>query len=103
MRTPRPHERFSRRAFQALLALYPAAFRDEYGRELSLVFTDRYRDATTRWDRAQLWVEAVVGILREAPQEHARMKPLIVASTRCGVRPNAIEFSSDSARARTRR
>jgi len=83
MRTPRPHERFSRRAFQALLALYPAAFRDEYGRELSLVFTDRYRDATTRWDRAQLWVEAVVGILREAPQEHARM---IVHDLRDGCR-----------------
>src|SRR6478735_7267013 len=73
MRTPRPHERFSRRAFQALLALYPAAFRDEYGRELSLVFVDRYRDAASTWNRARLWLEAVVGILTEAPKEHARM------------------------------
>ena len=61
------------RAFRALLALYPAAFRDEYGRELALVFADRYRDATSPWDRARLWLEAVRGILVEAPREHARM------------------------------
>jgi putative ABC transport system permease protein len=68
-----PHERLSTRAFHALLALYPAAFRDEYGRELSLVFIDRYRDATGPGDRTRLWLEAVVGILTEAPKEHARM------------------------------
>jgi putative ABC transport system permease protein len=63
----------SARAFRALLALYPAAFRDEYGRELTLVFVDRYRDAAGRWDRARLWLEAVAGILGEAPKEHCRM------------------------------
>ena len=74
MRRVRPrHERLSARAFQALLGLYPAAFRDEYGRELSLVFADRYRDATTTWDRARLWFEALIGIVTEAPREHARM------------------------------
>ena len=74
MQTLRPrHERLSARAFTALLALYPAAFRDEYGRELSLVFADRYRDATSAWARARLWLEALTGILTEAPQEHARM------------------------------
>ena len=61
------------RAFRALLALYPAAFRDEYGRELALVFVDRYRDATDPWDRIRLWLDAVVGILVEAPKEHCRM------------------------------
>ncbi len=66
-------ERLSTRAFRALLALYPASFRDEYGRELSLVFVDRYRDAAGRWARARLWVEALAGILTEAPKEHARM------------------------------
>lgn len=63
----------STRAFRALLALYPAAFRDEYGRELALVFIDRYRDATGAWDRTRLWAGAVAGILTEAPQEHVRM------------------------------
>jgi len=68
-----PFERSSTRAFRALLALYPAAFRDEYGREMSLVFVDRYRDAAGRWARARLWLEAAMGIFAEAPKEHARM------------------------------
>jgi predicted permease len=66
-------EALSVRAFQALLALYPAAFRDEYGRELALVFVDRYRDAGGQWERVRLWLEAVIGILAEAPKEHCRM------------------------------
>ena len=73
---PRPASRrrhLSTRAFHALLRLYPAAFRDEYGRELSLVFDDRYRDAAGPWDRVRLWCEAVAGILTEAPKEHTRM------------------------------
>ena len=68
-----PHQRLSTRAYRALLALYPSAFRDEYGRELSLVFVDRYRDAVGAWDRTRLWLDAVSGILTEAPKEHARM------------------------------
>ena len=63
----------SSRAFRALLALYPAAFRDEYGRELSLVFVDRYRDASGPYDRLRLWCEALAGILSEAPKEHTRL------------------------------
>jgi predicted permease len=73
MRTASPLERLSARAFRALLALYPAAFRDEYGRELSLVFADRYRDAVGSRDRILIWLEALAGILIEAPKEHARM------------------------------
>src|SRR5262245_38281133 len=69
---PRPHSR-SARAFRALVSLYPAAFRGEYGRELTLVFLDRYRDADGAWPRARLWLQALGGILTEAPREHARM------------------------------
>jgi putative ABC transport system permease protein len=72
-RTTPPLERLSARAFRAFLALYPAAFRDQYGRELSLVFVDRYRDAGGPRDRVVLWFEAIAGILTEAPKEHARM------------------------------
>ena len=61
------------KAFETFLSLYPAAFRDDYGRELTLVFIDRYRDATGRWDRARLWADAIAGIAAEAPKEHARM------------------------------
>jgi predicted permease len=56
-----------------LLTLYPAAFRDEYHRELMLVFVDRYRHAAGRWERIRLWLEALVGVLAEAPKEHGRM------------------------------
>jgi predicted permease len=61
------------RAFRALLALYPAAFRDEYRRELSLLFIDRYRHATGPWDRATLWLDVITGLAVEAPKEHCRM------------------------------
>lgn len=61
------------RTFRALLALYPGAFRDEYQRELTLVFSERYRDADGTWDRARLSMEAAIGVLVEAPKEHGRM------------------------------
>jgi hypothetical protein len=70
---PRRKETLGARAFRVLLALYPAGFRDEYSRELALVFVDRYREAITFSDRARHWFEAVAGILIEAPKEHYRM------------------------------
>jgi putative ABC transport system permease protein len=63
----------SARVFRALLGLYPTAFRDEYDRELTLVFIDRYRDAAGSWDRARLWLDVLRGIASEAPKEHYRM------------------------------
>ena len=72
---PQSHPRvdWSIRVFRALLALYPGEFRDEYGRELALVFADRYRDATSGAERARIVFEAFDGVLKEAPKEHARM------------------------------
>jgi predicted permease len=67
----RPH--WSRRTFRALLALYPGEFRDEYGRELAIVFADRYLDATSLWQRTMVWLEAIAGVVREAPKEHVHM------------------------------
>ena len=60
---PQSHPRvdWSIRVFRALLALYPGEFRDEYGRELALVFADRYRDATSGAARARIVFEAVDG------------------------------------------
>ncbi len=70
---PRRNTTFGARAFRALLALYPAAFRDEYGREMALVFADRHRDADGPVERAWLLLEVVAGVLTEAPKEHLRM------------------------------
>src|SRR6478735_53041 len=61
------------RLFRALLALYPGEFRDEYGRELALVFADRYRDANGPLERIRVCFEAVWGLLCEAPKEHLEL------------------------------
>ncbi len=72
-RQSRPRPSWSLRVFRALLSLYPGEFRDEYGREVALVFADRHRDAVGVGARLQVWFDAVTGVLREAPREHAHM------------------------------
>jgi putative ABC transport system permease protein len=71
--SPGRRDGLSIRAFRLLVGLYPGAFRDEYGRELALVFADRYRDAAGTWARTRLWVDALTGIVVEAAREHWRM------------------------------
>jgi hypothetical protein len=81
-----PHRRgvhWSTWAFRALLAMYPREFRDEYGREVVMVFADRYRDAGSNWQRAVLWLQACVGVLAEAPKEHSRCSST-TSALRCG-------------------
>jgi predicted permease len=63
----------STQVFRVLLALYPSHFRDEYGREIALVFADRHRDAEGFWEHAEIWGRAILGLLKEAPKEHTRM------------------------------
>jgi predicted permease len=70
---PATRHRWGTRAFRALLALYPGEFRDEYGREVTMVFADRYRRATSARQRAHIWLEGLTGVLKEAPKEHVRM------------------------------
>jgi predicted permease len=70
---PAKRQQWGPRAFRALLALYPGEFRDEYGREVAMVFADRYRRATSARQRARIWLESLAGVLREAPKEHLRM------------------------------
>jgi putative ABC transport system permease protein len=71
-RTP-DHRHTGARSFRALLALYPREFRDEYGREMAMVFADRHRDALNLWERALIWLEGVSGVLIHAPKEHCYM------------------------------
>jgi hypothetical protein len=60
-------------AFRALLRLYPGEFRDEYGREMAMVLSDRYRDAASSWERSLIAMEAIIGVLSHAPKEHFHM------------------------------
>ena len=38
-----------------------------------MVFADRYRDAPNAFERTLVWLEAVSGVLKEAPKEHVLM------------------------------
>ena len=61
------------RVYRGLLFAYPAAFRDEYARELCLAFADRCRGTRSPGALATVWAEALLGILSEAPKEHLYM------------------------------
>ena len=72
---PARHRQASRavRLFRAMLALYPGEFRDEYGREMALVFADRRARRPRRLERLRIVIEAAWGVLTQAPREHAAM------------------------------
>lgn len=59
------------RLFRALLHLYPAPFRAEYGEEMCAIFAQRQRDARGPLAVLLLWVEAFVDGLFNAVQVHA--------------------------------
>ena len=61
------------RIYRAVLRLYPGEFRDEYGRELSLVLADRLRDESSAAGRVLVWLHALAGVIVEAPFEHLRV------------------------------
>jgi predicted permease len=58
------------RLYHALLWLYPASFRVEYGDEMRAMFARRWRQSPSRATRAALLVEAVIDALRNAPALH---------------------------------
>ena len=64
----RPPHAWSIRAFRALLSFYPGEFRDEYGREMAMVFADRYRDAPNAFERALVWLEALSRRVEGSPK-----------------------------------
>lgn len=59
------------RAYRWLLSLYPASFRDEYAREMTFVFAERYRREKGMRGRAAMWIEAVSDAVRNALPAHA--------------------------------
>jgi putative ABC transport system permease protein len=58
------------RLYRGLLFLYPAEFREEYGRELCLVLLDRCREQRSRLGVLLVWIHAAFGVVAEAPKEH---------------------------------
>ena len=64
-------ERRARALFQAILHLYPAAHRDEYGKEMTLVLLDRLRDERRAGARVFVFLSAVASVVADAPKQHA--------------------------------
>jgi putative ABC transport system permease protein len=73
---------WARAVFSAVLHLYPTAYREEYGREMTLVFVDRLREA-----RAAPWawtaLGAILAVLVDAPGQHLRV---LAADLRLAIR-----------------
>src|SRR5579883_703417 len=53
--------------YRALLYLYPAAWRAEYGTEMCALFARRLRDADGFFGRGWLWMETLADVLTTAP------------------------------------
>lgn len=64
--------RLSQGFYRLLLAAYPAEFREEYGREMLLLFRDLCLEearANRRLGIARVWIRALVDLAHSAPQE----------------------------------
>jgi putative ABC transport system permease protein len=64
-------ERRARRLFGALLHLYPASYRDEYGREMTLLLLDRLRGEHHAAARVVVFLVAIAAVFADAPKQHA--------------------------------
>src|SRR5712692_3149822 len=61
------------RIFRALLRLFPADFRGDFGDDMATTFTDQRRDVLAQGDRMaalRLWWDTIRGIVTTAPREH---------------------------------
>ena len=62
--------------YRTLLYCYPAAFRDEYGREMRLMFAEQLHEARrtgARRAETALWIQAGWDLLTIAPREHGHV------------------------------
>jgi hypothetical protein len=66
-------ERCARALFRTVLHLYPAAYRDEYGKEMTLVFIDRLRGETNDALRLFAALGAFTSIVMDAPGQHMQV------------------------------
>jgi len=65
-------ESWASAVFKAALHLYPPAYREEYGREMTLVFVDRLRE-TGGAGRAWTAVAAIVSLMADAFGQHLQV------------------------------
>ena len=58
------------RFYRALLRLYPASFRAEYGTEMAAVFAQRSREASGALGTLALWTETILDVALNAARTH---------------------------------
>lgn len=66
--------------FRGLLRLYPRAFRDRYGSEMTRVFGEQARDAAASGDPlslASLWARSIIDVAVTAPGHHLRKEQYV--------------------------
>src|SRR5450755_4709524 len=68
-----PEPRFALRLYRMLLRLYPAQFRQDYEREILLVFQCEWAWQHNRGQALVYLTTVSAGILRNAPKEHFEM------------------------------
>src|SRR5687768_14100630 len=68
---PVTRERRARALFAAVLHLYPASYRDEYGREMTLLLVDRLRGEHSAAARVVVLFVAMAAVFADAPKQHA--------------------------------
>jgi putative ABC transport system permease protein len=66
-------ERWARAVFRTVLHLYPAPYRHEYGKEMTLVFVDRLRGETHNVRRLFAALGALTSIAMDAPGQHIQV------------------------------
>jgi hypothetical protein len=64
---------WARASFKTALHLYPAAYRDEYGKEMTLVLVDRLRTERSAVLRAWTTFGAIASVTMDAPGQHLRV------------------------------
>jgi putative ABC transport system permease protein len=77
------------RAYRALLCLYPASFRSEYGEEMCHIFAERRFRAGSALSIAALWICAFFEIVFSAAQVHADILRQDLGYTARSLRRNA--------------
>ena len=65
-------ERCAQALFSVVMHLYPASYRDEYGKEMTLVLIDRLR-AEGGAARITALIGAIAAVVADAPRQHAHM------------------------------
>jgi len=64
-------EQWARSLFAAVLRLYPASYRDEYGKEMTLVLVDRLRGEPHAAARLVVFLGAIASVVVDAPKQQA--------------------------------